>query len=114
MASWHDINEFYPNIDITHHTPLEGLSGYVQFPRQMTFTQLFCDISGTQNRKDQNFLTSPFSVIPILRFSLIKLHVKKGPSSLNEVCEGVAGLKNHTNKCCRPWAYFASKMSLLF
>ena len=34
--------------------------------------------------------------------------------SLNEVCEGVTGAKNHTKKCCRPYAIFASKMSLLF
>ena len=34
--------------------------------------------------------------------------------SLNEVCEGVTGSKNHTKKCCWPYAIFASKMSLLF
>ena len=39
------------------HTPPEGLSGSVKFPKEMTFTQLFFGISGTQNRKDQNFLT---------------------------------------------------------
>ena len=50
------------------HTPLEGLSGFGQFPRLMVFTQLFFGISGTQNRKDQNFLTRTFSVIAILRY----------------------------------------------
>ena len=34
----------------------------------MTFTQLIFGISGTQNRRDQNFLTSTFSVIAILRY----------------------------------------------
>ena len=34
--------------------------------------------------------------------------------SLNVVCEGVVGVKNHTKKCCWPYANFASKMSLLF
>ena len=34
--------------------------------------------------------------------------------SLNEVCEGVAGVKNHTKESCSPYAYFASEMSLLF
>ena len=33
---------------------------------------------------------------------------------LNEVCEGMAGVTNLTKESCRPWAYFASKMSLLF
>ena len=47
---------------IPAHTPLEGLSGFGQFPRQMAFTQLFFGISGTQNRRDQNFLTRTFSV----------------------------------------------------
>ena len=50
----------------TCHTPLEGLSGSGQFTRLMTFTQLIFGISGTQNRRDQNFLTSTFSVIAIL------------------------------------------------
>ena len=53
---------------ISRHTPLEGLSGYGQCTRLMTFTQLFFGISGTQNRKDQNFLPSTFSVIAILRY----------------------------------------------
>ena len=53
---------------ITQHTPLEGLSGSGQFTRLMTFTQLIFGISGTQNRRDQNFLTSTFSVIAILRY----------------------------------------------
>ena len=34
----------------------------------MNFTQLFFGISGTQNRKDQNFLPRTFSVIAILRY----------------------------------------------
>ena len=52
----------------TKHTPPERLPGSVQCPRPMTFTQLFFGISGTQNRKNQNFLTSPFFVIEILRY----------------------------------------------
>ena len=52
---------------LANHTPLEGLSGSVQSPRQMTFTQLFFGISGIQNRFDQNFLPRTFSVIAILR-----------------------------------------------
>ena len=51
-----------------YHTPPERLPGSVQCPRPMTFTQLFFGISGTQNRKNQNFLTSPFFVIEILRY----------------------------------------------
>ena len=50
------------------HTPLEGMSGSGKFPKEMTFTQLFFGISGTQNRRDQNFLTRTFSVIAILRY----------------------------------------------
>ena len=50
------------------HTPPEGLSGSGKFKRLMTFIQLFFGISGTQNRKNQNFLTSPFFVIAILRY----------------------------------------------
>ena len=50
------------------HTPPEGLCGSGKFTRLMTFTQLFFGISGTQNRKNQNFLTSPFFVIEILRY----------------------------------------------
>ena len=37
-----------------------------------------------------------------LRFSLAKLHMTERLESLNEVCEGVAGVKNHTKKCCWP------------
>ena len=55
-------NQFFP------HTHPEGLSGSGKFTRLMTFTQLFFGISGIQNRKDQNFLTSTFSVIAILRY----------------------------------------------
>ena len=51
-----------------YHTPLEGWSGSVQCSRLMTFTQLFFDVSGIQNRKDQNFLPRTFSVIAILRY----------------------------------------------
>ena len=40
--------------------------------------------------------------------------MKERLGSLNEVCQGVAGVKNHTKKCCWPYAIFASKMSLLF
>ena len=51
-----------------YHTPLEGLSGFVQFAKEMTITQLFFGVSGTQNRKDQKFLPSTFSAIAILRY----------------------------------------------
>ena len=57
----------------TLHTPLEGLSGFGQFPRLMAFTQQFFGISGTQNRRDQNFLTRTFSVISILRYPTFSL-----------------------------------------
>ena len=50
------------------HTPLEGSSGSEQSTRLMTFTQPFYDISGIQNRKEQNFLARTFSVIAILRY----------------------------------------------
>ena len=50
------------------HTPLEGSSGSEKSARQMTFTQPFCDISGIQNRKDQNFLPRTFYVIAIFRY----------------------------------------------
>merc|ERR1739836_248800 len=55
-------------MSIQCHTPPEGLSGSVQCPKEMTFTQLFFGISGIQNRKDQNFLPRTFSVIAILRY----------------------------------------------
>ena len=50
------------------HTPPEGLCGSEKSSRLMTFTQPFYGISGTQNRKNQNFLTRTFSVIAILRY----------------------------------------------
>ncbi len=62
-----------PKNMVARHTPPEGLSGSVQFPKETTFTQLFFGISGTQNRKDQNVLPGTFSVIAILRFSLLFL-----------------------------------------
>ena len=58
----------YSSETFKFHTPLEELSGSGQCPRLMAFTQLFFGISGTQNRRDQNFLTSTFSVIAILRY----------------------------------------------
>ena len=63
--------EFIPKfvfVSCPFQTPPEGLSGSGQFPRLMNFTQLFFGISGTQNRRDQNFLTRTFSVITILRY----------------------------------------------
>ena len=51
------------------HTPLEGSSRSEQCARLMTFTQPFYDISGIQNRKEQNFLARTFSVIAILRYA---------------------------------------------
>ena len=69
----HFIQEFLKEFLSFHiwvpiHTPLEGESGSGKFSRLMTLTQLFYDISGTQNRKDQNFLPRTFSVISILRY----------------------------------------------
>ena len=55
-----------------------------------------------------------FGEIAIWSFFLIKLLVTESLESLNEVSEGVAGVKNHTKKCCCPYAIFASKMSSLF
>ena len=40
--------------------------------------------------------------------------MKERLGSLNKVCEGVVGVKNHTKKCYWPYAIFALKMSLLF
>ena len=54
--------------EFLYHTPLEGSSGSEQSTRLMTFTQPFYDISGIQNRKEQNFLARTFSVIAILRY----------------------------------------------
>ena len=34
----------------------------------------------------------------------IKLHVTERLESLYEVCEGVAGVNNHVNRCC--WDHF--------
>ena len=64
--------------------------------------------------KIQKILARFFGEITIWSFFLIKLHVTERQKSLNEVCEGVTELKNHTKKFCWPWAYFASKMSLLY
>ena len=50
-----------------YHTPPEGLCGSEKSSRLMTFTQPFYGISGTQNRKNQNFLTRTFFLIAILR-----------------------------------------------
>ena len=52
--------------------------------------------------KNQKVLTTHFGEITILIFLLIKLHVTEVLESLNEVCEGIAGEKNHTKKCCSP------------
>ena len=72
---------------------------------------------GYQENLNPEFQKNPAIVLfsrPIQRFSLIKLHVTKTRSSLNKVCEGVAGAKNHTKKFCWPLVYFASKIALLF
>ena len=63
-----NIRNFINGTYSMYHTPLEGWSGSEQFSRLMSFTQLFYDISGTQNRKDQNFLTRTFFLIAILRY----------------------------------------------
>ena len=52
--------------------------------------------------KIQKILARFFGEIAIWSFFLIKLHVTERLGSLNEVYEWVAGLKNHTNKCCWP------------
>ena len=52
--------------------------------------------------KNKKFQRWVFSGGPINTFYLIKLHVTETRPSLKEVCEGVAGVKNHTKKCCRP------------
>ena len=52
--------------------------------------------------KKQKILWKVFSGGPVNFFFHIKLHVKERLGSLNEVCEGVAGVKNHTKKCCWP------------
>ena len=52
--------------------------------------------------KNKKFQRKVFSGGPIKGFSFIKLHATEVRSSLNEVCEGVAGVKNHTKKSCFP------------
>ena len=37
-----------------------------------------------------------------LKFFPYKIHVPERIESVNEVCKGVAGLKNHSKKCCWP------------
>ena len=44
--------------------------------------------------KKINFLTAFFGEMMVWSFSFIKLRVSEMRSSLNEVCEGVAGMKN--------------------
>ena len=56
-----------------NHTPLEVLSGTGQFTRPMANAQLFYDISGIQNRFDQNFLTRTFSVIAIWKYPIFPI-----------------------------------------
>ena len=65
-----------------------------QNPKILT---IFCNIS-----KNQNFLTMFFGEIAIWSFFFIKLHVTEGLKLLKEVYERVAGIKNHTKKCCLP------------
>ena len=38
----------------------------------------------------------------IQSFSLMKLHSTESRQSLNEVCEGVPGVKNHAKESCKP------------
>ena len=60
LASFYLGGVWYYSARYIGHTPPEGLCGSVQWSRLMTFTQLFYDISGIQNMKDQNFLTGTF------------------------------------------------------
>ena len=48
------------------------------------------------------FLTTFFGEMTIWSFCLIKLHVIEMCKSPNEVCEGVAGVKNYTKESCLP------------
>ena len=90
----------------THYTPQVRTvsAANKKFSRDLAYAQLFFDILSTKNRKKQKnpAMQWSFSVGPIKDFYLVNFMQQTGRQSLNEVCEGVAGLKNHTNKCCRP------------
>ena len=60
---------------------------------------------GYQDNLNPEFQKNPAIVLfsrTIQRFSLIKLHATESQESLNEVCEGVTGVKNHTKESYRP------------
>ena len=52
--------------------------------------------------KNKQIQRRPKKLGPIKVFFHIKVHVKERLGSLNEVCEGVPGVKNPTKKCCWP------------
>ena len=51
--------------------------------------------------KNKKIQQRPKKLGPIKIFH-IKRHMKERLGSLNEVCEGITGVKNHTKKCCWP------------
>ena len=51
--------------------------------------------------KKINVLATFFGEMTVWSFFFIKLHVTERLASLNEVCEGVAGVKNPTRESCR-------------
>ena len=52
--------------------------------------------------KNKKIQRHPKKLGPIKGFSLIKLHTTERLKSQKKVGEGVAGVKNHTKKCCWP------------
>ena len=51
-----------------------------------------------QHMQKSEFFNQVFGEIVIWNFFLIKLQLTERLESLNEVCEGVAGAKNHTKE----------------
>ena len=53
-----------------------------------------------KQEKNKKIQRHPKKLGPIKVFSIVD--AKERLESLNEVCEEVAGVENHTNKCCWP------------
>ena len=111
---------WYSNHDVLTKKPINTHTVWEETSRKMKCTSvgtmiLQKFISQTIDFcKKINVLTTFFGEMMIRSFFLIKIHKTEMRESLNEVCEGVAGVKTYTKESCRPQAYFASKMTLLF
>ena len=85
------------------HRSVESTWQTKNFPSISTSQLLKMDIRATYLNPE--FQKNPAMDIfsrPIQRFSTIKLHATEMRLSLKEVCEGVAGAKNHIKKFCWP------------